>query len=116
MGSKIFVSYMAIREQEKMLVYLAQWAQIKTQNLEKTQSKIKSRAQIGALLFDKALTTVSIEYFNYNNVFLKENIVELLKHIGINDYAIKLKKAKQPIFCLIYSLKLVKIKTLKIYI
>ena len=34
----------------------------------------------------------------------------------MNDYAIKLKKSKQPLFRLIYSLGLVKLETLKIYI
>ena len=42
--------------------------------------------------------------------------MEFLKHINKNDHTIKLKKDKQPFFSLIYSLKSVKIETLKIYI
>ena len=44
------------------------------------------------------------------------NIVELSKHIKMNNYVIKLEKDKQPLFGLIYSLELVELKTLKIYI
>ena len=57
-----------------------------------------------------------MEYFDYNNVFLAENIIKLLENIRINKHAIKLKKGKQPLFGPIYSLRLVKLETLKIYI
>ena len=42
--------------------------------------------------------------------------MELLKHTRINNHVIKLEKDKQLPFRLIYSLKPVKLKTLKIYI
>ena len=45
-----------------------------------------------------------------------KNIVKLLKNTKINEYIIKLKKGKQPIFGLIYILRLIKLKTLKTYI
>ena len=45
-----------------------------------------------------------------------EYIVELSKHTRINDYAIKLKKGKQLLFRLIYSLEPVELETLKINI
>ena len=38
------------------------------------------------------------KYFNYSNVFLMENLVELLEYTKINNYAIKLKKDKQLSF------------------
>ena len=44
------------------------------------------------------------------------NITKLLEYIKINNYAIKLKKSKQLLFRLIYSLELVELKILKIYI
>ena len=53
---------------------------------------------------------------NYHNVFLIKYIQKLLKYINKNNYIIKLKKAKYLLFKLIYSLKLVKLETLKIYI
>ena len=43
-------------------------------------------------------------------------IIKLLKYININNYIIKFKKNKQSFFKLIYSLKLIKLKILKIYI
>ena len=57
-----------------------------------------------------------VEYFNYNNVFLAENVIEILEPIRINDQTIKLDKSKQLFFSLIYSLEPVKLKILKTYI
>ena len=74
--SKIFVMHVTIRKQEKMPIYS------------------KKQAQIGALLFDKALIEVSAEDCNYNDIFLVKNGVQLLKHTGINDYTIELEKDK----------------------
>ena len=90
--------HVAIQEQEKMLVHF------------------KKQAQVRALLFDKAFTKVLAEYFNYSNIFLVENAAKLSKNIKINEHAIKLKRGKQPLFGLIYSLKLVELETLKTYI
>ena len=90
--------HVAIREQEKMPVYL------------------EKQAQIGALLFDKAFTEVLAEYSNYRKVFSAENAAELLENTGMNEYAIKSEKDKQPSFGQIYSQDLVELKTLKTYI
>ena len=54
---------MAIWEREKMPMYSKKQAQIK--------------AQIGALLFNKAPTRVLAKYSDYSNVFSAEYIVEL---------------------------------------
>ena len=70
--------------------------------LEK-QAQIKAKVQAKALIFDKAPTKIQLEYFNYNNVLLVKNVVELLKYFEINNYAIKLKKDKHPLFGLIYN-------------
>ena len=45
-----------------------------------------------------------------------KNVAELPENIKINEHAIKLEKSKQPSFEHIYSLKLVELETLKIYI
>ena len=95
---------MAIWEQEKMPVHAER------------QAQIQDRAQIGALLFDKALTEVPVEYFDYSNVFSTENAAELSENTEMNEYAIELKEGKQPLFGPIYSLGLVELETLKIYI
>ena len=100
--SKTFMIYVAIRKQEKMLVHSERQTQIK--------------AQIGALLFNEALTKVQAEYSDYCNVFSVENAAELSKNTGINEHTIKLKEGKQPFFGPIYSLRPVKLETLKTYI
>ena len=84
-------------------------------NLEK-QAQIKAKAQVRALIFDKAPTIVLVKYFNYNNIFSAKYIIELLKYIRINDHTIKLEKNKQLFFKPIYSLEPVKLEILKIYI
>ena len=58
----------------------------------------KKQAQIGALLFDKALIEVPAEYSNYSNVFLVENAAKLLENTGMNEHIIKLEEDKQPLF------------------
>lgn len=52
----------------------------------------EKQAYIKALLFDKISTTILAEYFYYKNVFLAKNIAEILEHIQINEYIIKLKE------------------------
>ena len=42
--------------------------------------------------------------------------MEFLEYIKINDYVIELKKSKQSLFGLIYSLRLIRLRILKIYI
>ena len=57
-----------------------------------------------------------MEYSDYNNIFLAENIAELPENTGINEHAIKLEQGKQPPFGPIYSLGPVELETLKTYI
>ena len=54
------------------------------------------------------------EYSNYNDVFSTKYVANLLEYIKINNYAIKLKKDKQPLFGPIYSLDLVMLEILKL--
>ena len=96
--SETFVVHVAIREQEEMSVH------------------VERQAQVGALLFDEALTEVLAEYSDYSDVFLAENAAELLENIGINEHVIELEEAKQPPFGPIYSLGPVELEKLKIYI
>ena len=97
-NSETFVIHIAIRDRKEMLVHS------------------KKQAQVRVLLFDKVLTEVLAEYSNYSNLFLAENVVELLKNTGMNEHAIKLKESKQLSFDSIYSLGPVKLETLKTYI
>ena len=54
----------------------------------------KKEVQVGALVFDKAFIKVLAEYSDYSDVFSVENIAELPKNTGINEYAIKLEEDK----------------------
>lgn len=59
---------------------------------------------------------ISIEYLDYTNVFLKKIATKLIKHFNINKYITNLKLSKQVLYKLIYSLRLIKLKTPKFYI
>ena len=76
----------------------------------------EKQVQVGALLFDKTLIEVPTKYFNYSKIFLAKNAAKFPENIRINEHVIELKKGKQPLFGLIYSLKSVELKILKIYI
>ena len=78
------------------------------------QAQIK--AQFRVLLFNKASIEILVKYFNYSNVFSIENTIKIQENTRINEHAIKLEEDKQSLFGLIYSLELVKLEILKIYI
>ena len=65
------------------------------------------------LKINKTFVIVFIEYFDYINVFLPKLAVNFLEHTDINNYAIELKKDKQLSYSPIYSLKPIKLETLK---
>ena len=81
-----------------------------------SEKQVQIKAQVKALLFNKALIEVPVEYSNYSNIFLAEYATELPVNIGINEHTIKLKKDKQPLFRPIYSLGPVELEILKTYI
>lgn len=56
------------------------------------------------------------KYLDFLDVFLKELVAELLECSNINEYSISLKPSMKLLYRLIYSLKLVKLETFKIYI
>ena len=105
-NSKTFVVHVVIRKREEIPVYSKRKAQIRAQ----------SRAQVGALIFDKAFTKVPAEYPNYSDVFLAKNVAEFPENTGINEHVIKLEKDKQLLFGPIYSLGLVELEMMKTYI
>ena len=72
------------------------------------------KAQITALDIEKMI--VPPEYSDYANIFSETSAAELLKHTGINDHSIELVNDKQSPYGLIYSVRPVKLKTMKIYI
>ena len=82
---------------------------------KQTQIEVQNRTQVKTLLFNKASIKIPAEYSNYSNIFLIKYVAKLL-NTKINEYAIKLKKSKQQLFGSIYSLRPVKLETLKTYI
>ena len=96
--SKTFVVHVTIRKQEKMPVHS------------------KKQAQVKAILFDETLTAVPTKYSDYSDIFLAENVAKLSENTGINKYAIKLEKNKQPLFGAIYNLGPIELETFKTYI
>ena len=72
------------------------------------------KAQIASLLAKEI--TVPVEYADFANVFSKKSAKVLPKHTGMNKHAIEKEDGKQPSYELIYSLGLVGLETLKIYI
>ena len=73
-------------------------------------------AQITVLKQDEAPIKVPPKYTDYAEVFSLDLVMELSENTGINKHAIKLEKGKQPPYKLIYSLRLVELKTFKTYI
>lgn len=49
-------------------------------------------------------------------MFLKDSAVKLLEHLNINKYTINLEKSKQLFYKLIYSFRLIELKTVKTHI
>lgn len=86
LATKIFIVYMLVLE-------------IKTKILIDSLNKI----------------IILAEYLDYADIFLFKFVVKLIKHNN-SDYAIELEKNKQLSYSLIYSLELIKLKTLKTYI
>ena len=103
---KTFNVHITIQKREEMIVNPGKKAQIKAQN----------GAQVKAILFDKAPTEVSAEYFDYSNIFLAEIAAELPENTRMNEHTIELKEGKQLLFEPIYSLGPVELETLKTYI
>ena len=72
------------------------------------------RAQTSLLDIEKVI--ISSKYIHYINVVSFDFATKLFKYISINNYFIDLIDDKQSPYGLIYSLELVKLETLKIYI
>ena len=107
---KDFIIVALNTDSETFMVHVAIWER------EKMPMHFKKQAQVGALLFNKASTKVPAEYSDYSNIFSVKYVAELPENTRINEHAIKLEKGKQSLFGPIYSLRPVKLETLKIYI
>ncbi len=74
------------------------------------------RAQIAHWKADEVPIKVPSKYTDFADIFSTKLAVELLKYIGINDYAIELVSDSQSLYSPIYSLGSMKLEILKVYI
>ena len=74
------------------------------------------KAQIVYLKADEASIEVLSKYADFVDIFLPKLAIKLLKHMKINNHAIKLVDDCQPLYSLIYDLSPVKLEILKTYI
>lgn len=72
------------------------------------------KIQIAFLLIKKAI--ILNKYFDFAKIFLEKKALILLEQIKLNKHISKLKNDKKLFYRPIYSLKLVELKTLKIYV
>ena len=74
------------------------------------------KIQIAAFNTNKAFVIVLAEYSDFKDVFSKKSFTVLPAYTEINTYVINLEEDRLPPYGPIYSLKLMKLETLKIYI
>ena len=69
--------------------------------------------QIAGLIAKKASIKILAKYLDFADVFSLDLVSKLFEHIQINNHAIDIIDGQQPLYRLIYSLKPVKLETLK---
>ena len=74
------------------------------------------KPQISSLITKEAPIKIRTKYLGFADVFSSNLASELLKHIGINNHAIKLVDSQQSPYGAIYSLKPVELELMKAYI
>ena len=83
---------------------------------EQITMPIHASRQAKVALQTSKKTGISAEYFNFSDVFSSNSVVELPEYTKINNHFINLLDNKQPLYSSIYSLELVELEMLKIYI
>lgn len=69
------------------------------------------KTQIALLLTKEVI--ISAKYSIFSNIFIDKKALILLEITKLNQYTIKLQTGQQPLYRLINSLKLVKLKMMK---
>lgn len=77
---------------------------------------LSCRVQIISLKADGVFTTILSKYTDFIDIFSSDLIVQFLKHTKINNYATELIDSKHWPYEPIYSLRLVDLEILKLYI
>ena len=87
-GNKQFVATALYPGYETFVVCVAFFKSLSS--TQKSDIHLFCRAQIAALVANKAFTSIPIEYSDFANVFSLELVSELSEHIRINDHVIEL--------------------------
>lgn len=106
-NKKKFAATALNKEDEIFVVYMAAFS---------IGSNDHSSQQAQIALLDVKKVIISSEYTNYINVFSPDSMAKLPKYTGINNHSIDFIGNKQLLYNLIYSLRLVELEMLKIYI
>lgn len=77
---------------------------------------LSCRAQIALLIQNEVFIAILSKFIDFADVFSSDLVTELPENIRINNYLINLVEGQQPSYRSIYSLELIKFKTLKTYI
>lgn len=93
-----FVVYIATLKAPKITIYLFQ------------------TAEVASLQANQAPTIIFFKYLDFADIFLADLTMGLPKQNNMNHYIMKQVEGKQPSYWPIYSLGLVELETLKIYI
>lgn len=74
------------------------------------------KVYIACLQVNEALTTVFLEYSDFADIFSLKLTTKQPEHTKIKDHVIDLINGKKPSYGLIYSLELVELEPLRIFI
>ena len=96
-------------DDETFVMYIAALAEL-------TIMPIYSSYQAQVALLTSKENGILAEYLDFSNVFFLDSTMKLLEHTRINNHPINLLDDKQPLYSPIYSLRLVELEKLKIYI
>ena len=116
MDKKEFAAAALDLEHETYVIYIGSVSSDALPNSSPLDVHFFQRPQISNLIAKKTLTKVPAKYSDFEDVFSPYLVSELPEHIGINNYAIELVDSQQPPYGPIYSLRPVKLETLKVYI
>ena len=97
-GKKEFTAATLDPESETFVVHVASLSSNTLPSFFPLKFNVYSshRPQVSGLIAEETPTKVSAKYSDFAKIFSLDLASELPKHIGINDYAIKLINGQQP--------------------
>ena len=116
MGKKVFAAIALDLKNETFVVHIASLSSNTSPSSSPLDVHPSRRPQVSGLIAKEALTKVLAEYSNFADVFPLDLTSELPEYTGINNHAIELVDGQQPPYGPIYSLGVVELETLKVYI